>query len=301
MSMKYASFILEQVRKYVLSRSTLLWGFAFSLFWSFIGAFSGLPEDLKQNLARIDTLGLGNYWLGQGYLLYGSVWYMFVFSAVLGSVSASISMSYSHRLPSIRFLMKYGRLTPISFLATSVVSGVVASSIVGLSLGLTLSLLLSENGLGALIYPHDIPLLIFSMALSGVFVMSLTVLLNTLFMRWEDIQRILPFSLLMVSIGTFFLWEYGNFSTSLPDYINPFSSLMIMSGSAFYGSGLPAWDSRITYSSSPPYLGTSSFSPINLGYVELSSLVWTLVVLVLSILAVNSSFVREHIEFQSGE
>ncbi|EZQ10144.1 hypothetical protein CM19_04415 [Candidatus Acidianus copahuensis] len=269
----------------ILSRSSIIWGFSFSLFWVLVGAFTGTPIILKDHLSLMQQYGTSSYWLGDGYRLYVSTWYMFVSISIIGSLAAASSMYFMDGMTSFKFLTRFGKIRTKELTASLLSGGVISSLLVSSILIVMLVTIFSINGLGIVVFPSDIPLLVGSVVLSGAFIFSLSLLIVIgLNLIGQDNVVFVPYILLAINIGSYFIWLYSSYSSSTVDYLVPFMAIMALSGSAYYGSGVPTSFGSVSYTNSVPYLGKMVIThSVSVPEDLLSVIVWTLVIIFLDI------------------
>jgi hypothetical protein len=206
------------------NRSLWFWGVAFGIFWLVIGAF-------------LESGGLSLS--GAGLLDYAGGWYVIMVLLSLSFLAGVISLSLTYGSYALAYAFRFTRLSPGGyFLSVLIASGTLGFCLCFLLLGSTVALF----GLrfGAVFAPANLPALLATSLIAGVFYMAVAttlmlVVINYLGLKNTSFVNYLP---LLFSFALGLGQTYARLPTALL-YVSPFNDVTSLMYQGFTGAPTP--------------------------------------------------------------
>ncbi|MEM1645261.1 MAG: hypothetical protein QXL96_05245 [Ignisphaera sp.] len=192
----------------------------FVLFWSFLGAYIIVGNFLKY---------IPQPYINEVYPNYVAGWYADLIIISMSSIGVSIAYILYFQTGTLPYLFRYSKLTPSSYLASMYLGLISSSLIIELLLTLSVFLMFSNNGVGVIVAPANIPYILLSLILAGLFMISFSLFLVLLSLRLGGIrlQYFINFIPLVLGYLFFSMFTFSEYPEIL-DYISPYLSLMLL-------------------------------------------------------------------------
>ena len=267
---------LYLVRRYLTNRAAVGWGFLYMVFWALMGAFvmsSSMPSNLP-----IDA-----------YELYTATWFGVLVLMEASAIGTSTMYVLSYHTGTIPYLVRYSRMRAFDYVSALVTAGLAFVVIYGLAiLGVTYAFFSYHFKIQMV--PEDLPLILGSMVLSGLFFVAFSMFLELLVIKYLGFSpassQAVNFVPLILGYG--FGFAAINLNLGFLVYASPFADIEYLLIKGYYGGPLP-----IGAIASSPEIVTSANSPtFSEGLGILALMAWIVALLTVSVALFNRVYYR---------
>ncbi|MBB5254321.1 hypothetical protein [Sulfurisphaera ohwakuensis] len=199
------------------------WGILFMIFWAIIGAFvesGAIPSNLPQ----------------EAYKFYTSGWYGVLVLLSFSAIGVGLTAFIRYHTGSIPYLLRYSRMKSADYISGITIASVITSLVYSLILLAIVDLLFSYH-FGFQISPANIPLILLTSLLAGLFFLSFSLFVELLIVKYLGLNpatsQIVNFIPLILGYGFGFAALYSNLGNIV--YASPFADIEYLLTEGYYG------------------------------------------------------------------
>lgn len=216
------------IKSLFLSKQNIFWSIIFVIFWLFMGAYlfsRGIPREI---------IALYEFKIG-----YTSSWYGVAGTFSLAALCVSLCYYFLYITASLPYIVKYGKVSAISFFFQIILGTFLYSSF------LAAILIISAYGIFSHSFSSNLSpalpgLAFLVIGIGGIFYYLLSVLIILILILIRKIKsvRLVSFFPMMISFALVYLQVFGVANKTIV-YLSPFNNIYTLTAYAYFGKPIP--------------------------------------------------------------